>query len=73
MAHISSGVQSVVRVRSCGDELLPMCTSKQNLKIIEVPIHYGARTYGDTNISRFSDGFLLLRMVGFAFMKLKAI
>jgi hypothetical protein len=37
-----------------------------------VPIHYGARVYGETQISRFRDGWLLLRMVGFAFMKLKA-
>ena len=56
-----------------GDFDLIFGAAKQNLKIIEVPIHYGARTYGETNISRFRDGFLLLRMVGFAFMKLKAL
>jgi hypothetical protein len=40
---------------------------------LEVPVHYLARRYGETQISRFRDGWLLLRMVAFAFMKLKAI
>jgi SAM-dependent methyltransferase len=56
-----------------GDFDLIFGAAKQNLKIIEVPIHYGARTYGETNISRFRDGWLLLRMVGFAFLKLKSV
>jgi SAM-dependent methyltransferase len=55
-----------------GDFDLIFGAAKQNLKIVEVPIHYGARVYGETQISRFRDGWLLLRMVGFAFMKLKA-
>jgi hypothetical protein len=45
----------------------------QNLKIIETPIHYKARTFGETQISRFRDGWLLLKMVWFAYFKLKAI
>jgi SAM-dependent methyltransferase len=56
-----------------GDFDLIFGASKQNLKIVEVPVHYGARVYGETQISRFRDGWLLLRMVGFAFMKLKAL
>lgn len=55
-----------------GDFDLIFGAAKQNLRIIEVPVHYGARTYGETQISRFRDGWLLLRMVGFAYMKLKA-
>ena len=47
--------------------------TKQNLKIVEVPVHYQARVWGETQISRFRDGFLLLRMVLFAWRKLKAI
>ena len=47
--------------------------SKLNLKIIEVPVRYRARTYGSTQISRFRHGFMLLQMVIFAFRKLKAI
>ena len=56
-----------------GDFDLLFGAAKQNLKIIEVPIHYYARRYGETQISRFTDGWLLLRMVAFAFRKLKAI
>jgi SAM-dependent methyltransferase len=56
-----------------GDFDLILGAAKQNLKIVEIPIHYGARTYGETQISRFSDGFRLLRMVIFAFRKLKAL
>src|SRR5229473_1460580 len=47
--------------------------AKQNLKIVETPIHYKARTFGETQISRFRDGWLLLKMVWFAYRKLKAI
>ena len=44
---------------------------KLNLKIIDLPIRYKERKYGDTNISRFSHGFLLLRMSAFAAWKIK--
>ena len=47
--------------------------AKLNLKIVEVPVRYRARTYGSTQISRFRHGFMLLKMVVFAFRKLKAI
>ncbi len=47
--------------------------AKLNLKIVEVPVRYRARTYGSTQISRFKHGFMLLKMVVFAFRKLKAI
>ena len=47
--------------------------AKLNLKIVEVPVRYRARVYGSTQISRFRHGFMLLKMVMFAFKKLKAI
>ena len=56
-----------------GDFDLIFGAAKQNLKIIETPIHYKARTFGETQISRFRDGWLLLKMVWFAYRKLKAI
>ncbi|MEO1609569.1 MAG: lysylphosphatidylglycerol synthase domain-containing protein [Pseudomonadota bacterium] len=56
-----------------GDFDLIFGASKQSLRIVEVPVHYKARIYGETQISRFRDGFLLLRMVIFAWRKLKAI
>ncbi|HYB53738.1 MAG TPA: glycosyltransferase family 2 protein, partial [Thermoanaerobaculia bacterium] len=45
-----------------GDFDLIFGAAKLNLRIVEVPVRYRERTYGVTNISRFADGFLLLRM-----------
>ena len=56
-----------------GDFDLIFGAAKHNLKIIEVPIKYRARTFGETQISRFRDGWLLLKMVWFAYRKLKAV
>lgn len=54
-----------------GDFDLIFGAYKLNLKIIDLPIRYEERTYGETNISRFKHGWLLLRMVGFALGKIK--
>lgn len=56
-----------------GDFDLIFGAAKLNLKIVEVPIRYRARTYGDTSISRFRHGLILLRMCAFAFRKIKMI
>jgi len=56
-----------------GDFDLIFGASKLNLKIIELPIRYKERTYGETNISRFKHGVLLLRMCLFAARKIKFI
>ncbi len=56
-----------------GDFDLIFGASKLNLKAVDLPIRYAARAYGETQISRFRDGWLLLRMVWFAYRKLKAI
>lgn len=55
-----------------GDFDLIFGAAKLNLKVIEIPITYASRQYGETQISRFRHGLLLLRMVVFAFKKLKA-
>jgi SAM-dependent methyltransferase len=55
-----------------GDFDLIFGAAKLNLKVIEIPVAYANRTYGETQISRFRHGWLLLRMVVFAFRKLKA-
>ncbi|MDI1345187.1 MAG: glycosyl transferase, partial [Pseudolabrys sp.] len=47
--------------------------AKLNLKIVEIPIRYADRIYGSTQISRFRDGWLLLKMVWLAFRKIKAL
>ena len=54
-----------------GDFDLIFGAAKNDLKIIEIPVRYGARTYGQTNISRFSDGWLLIKMSCIAFWKLR--
>jgi SAM-dependent methyltransferase len=56
-----------------GDFDLIFGSSKLGLKIVEVPIRYANRTYGETQISRFRHGVMLLRMVLFAFLRIKAM
>ncbi len=56
-----------------GDYDLIFGAHKLNLKIVELPIRYRERTYGDTNISRFRHGLILLRMCAFAARKIKFI
>jgi ubiquinone/menaquinone biosynthesis C-methylase UbiE len=55
-----------------GDFDLIFGAAKLNLKVVEVPITYASRVYGETQISRFRHGWLLFKMVVFAFRKLKA-
>ena len=43
----------------------------QNYKIVEIPVRYYPRSYGETNISRFTHGWLLLKMCVFGFRRLK--
>ena len=54
-----------------GDFDLIFGAVRQNLKVVEVPVTYRARTYGVTNISRFKHGWLLLKMSWVAFKKIK--
>lgn len=56
-----------------GDFDLLFGAAKLNLKILEVPIRYRARRYGETNISRWKHGWLLLRMVAFAARRIKFV
>ncbi len=54
-----------------GDFDLLFGAAKLNLKIVEIPIRYREREYGSTQISRFSHGWLLLKMCFFAARKIK--
>ena len=56
-----------------GDFDLLFGAAKLNLRIVDLPIRYQARTYGETNIQRWRHGWLLLRMVMFAATRLKFI
>ncbi len=56
-----------------GDFDLIFGAAKLNLKMIDLPIRYQARTYGDTNIDRWSSGVLLLRMTAYAARRIKFV
>jgi ubiquinone/menaquinone biosynthesis C-methylase UbiE len=56
-----------------GDFDLIFGAAKYNLKIVDLPIRYGDRTYGETNIQRWSHGMLLIRMVIKAMRKIKFV
>jgi len=56
-----------------GDFDLIFGASKLALKAVEIPIRYASRSYGESQISRFRHGFMLLRMMLFAFMRIKAM
>ncbi len=54
-----------------GDFDLLFGASKQNLRIVEMPIRYRQRVYGDIKIQRFKHGLLLFRMAFIGFRKFK--
>jgi len=54
-----------------GDFDLLFGASKLNLKIIDLPVRYRARSYGETNIQRWKHGWLLVKMAFFAIRRLK--
>ncbi len=56
-----------------GDFDLIFGAAKLSLKSVDMPVRYAARTYGETQISRFRHGWMLLKMVVFAFFKIKAL
>ena len=56
-----------------GDFDLLFGAAKLNLKIVDLPVRYRSRVYGDIKISRFRHGLLLLKMCIFAARKIKFI
>lgn len=56
-----------------GDFDLLFGAAKLNLKIVEMPVRYQSRTYGETNIDRWRHGWMLLKMVVFAARRIKFI
>lgn len=56
-----------------GDYDLIFGAAKQNRKIVDLPIRYQERTYGQTNIHRWRHGLLLLRMLLIAALRLKFV
>lgn len=70
---ISSQRQRFGTLDPFGDFDLLLGAAGLNLRIRDVPIHYKARTYGQTNISRFRHGVLLARMSWTAARKLRFV
>lgn len=56
-----------------GDFDLIFGAAKINLKMLDLPIRYRQRTYGETNIQRWRHGLLLLRMVMLAMRRIKFV
>lgn len=56
-----------------GDFDLLFGAAKLNLHIVEVPIRYQPRTYGESNIAHVQEGLILLKMCLYASRKLKFI
>lgn len=54
-----------------GDFDLIFGAARQGFRIVELPVRYRERVYGDTNIRRWAHGWLLLRMTMFAARRLK--
>jgi SAM-dependent methyltransferase len=54
-----------------GDFDLLFGASRLSLRIVDLAVRYHERRYGETNISRFRHGWLLLQMSAFAARKLK--
>ena len=68
--HLTRGRSYFGEFDPFGDYDLLFGAAKLNLKIVEIPVRYRERVYGSTNISRFSDGLLLLRMCRVAALRL---
>ena len=54
-----------------GDFDLLLGAAKLNLKIVDVPVRYGARTRGESKMTRFRHGWRVLKMAIFGFLQLK--
>jgi len=56
-----------------GDFDLIFGAARMSRRIVDIPVRYRARTYGDTNIQRWRHGWILLKMVAFAARRIKFI
>jgi hypothetical protein len=69
--HIAAGRDYFGDFDPFGDFDLLFGASRLGLKVVDMPVRYQPRVYGETNISRWRHGLLLLRMTLFAFWKFK--
>jgi glycosyltransferase involved in cell wall biosynthesis len=54
-----------------GDFDLIFGAAKLGLKIVDIPVRYQPRTYGESNIAHFREGLILLKMCLYASRKIK--
>ncbi|HEY3320171.1 MAG TPA: glycosyltransferase [Planctomycetota bacterium] len=54
-----------------GDFDLLFGAARMGLRIVDLPVRYRERTYGETQISRFRHGWMLLKMCGVGLVRLK--
>lgn len=54
-----------------GDFDLLLGAARLNLKIVDLPVRYGQRTYGASSINRWRHGWMLLKMAAVAAVRLK--
>lgn len=54
-----------------GDFALIFSAIKYNLKVVEIPVRYKEREYGETNIRRFYHGLLLFKLAWIALKEFK--
>jgi ubiquinone/menaquinone biosynthesis C-methylase UbiE len=61
------------RLDPFGDFDLIFGAAKYSLRILDLPIRYRERTYGETNIRRWSHGWLLLKMLFLAMRRVRFV
>jgi hypothetical protein len=54
-----------------GDFDLIFGAARLHLRLLDLPIRYRERVYGTTNIRRWKHGWLLLKMISFAALRIK--
>jgi glycosyltransferase involved in cell wall biosynthesis len=69
--RISAGRSYFGEFDPFGDFDLLFGAARLGLKIVDLPVRYHPRTYGETNISRWAHGWLLMRMALFALWKFR--
>jgi SAM-dependent methyltransferase len=70
-ARIAQGRDYFGEFDPFGDFDLLFGAARLNMKIVDLPVRYQARTYGTTNIARWRHGLLLLKMSVLAFWKFR--
>lgn len=71
--RIAAGREKFGKLDPFGDFDLLFGAANLRMKVVDMPIRYRERVYGETNIQRWSHGWLLLRMVWLAVRRLKFV